>query len=198
MPRNFAVLIAVGFVLAGCSSKPQSQPVAKEPARPQPPKITQFYASPPNPPPGEKSLVCYSTENATAVEIDPPDYQVWPSPSRCFEVVPKKKMTLKLTAKNASEQTFQMLTVAPGAPPPELIELRVDAMEVAKGTPMHVCYRAKNATTVTLSPGAYVQHDANYGCVELMMEQTTQFSVRVRDKDGDVVDGEDVTVRVKP
>jgi hypothetical protein len=195
--RILALLFAIAL-LSACSSKSQPPPVAKEAPAPKPVKITQFYASPPNPAPGQKSMVCYSTENATAVEIDPPDYPVWPSPVRCFEVVPKKKMTLKLTARRDAEQVVQMVTLAPGAPPPELVELRVDAMEVAAGSPIHVCYRAKNAASVTLTPGEYLQHDADYGCVQMVLQKTTRFSVRVRDKDGDIVDGEDVDVRVKP
>ena len=80
----------------------------------------------------------------------------------------------------------------------EKIEVRVDALEVATGTPMHVCYTAKNAASVSVTPGEYVQHEPDRGCVRVVMEKNTRFAVRVRDRDGDIVDGEDVEVRVKP
>ena len=198
MLRLSFVLILAVLGTAACSSKPEPKPVVQEKPPERPIKITQLYASPPNPQPGQKSIVCFSTENATAVELDPPIAQVWPSPSRCFDVFPKKKMTLTLTAKRDSEQVVKMVTIAPGPPPAKLLDVRVDALEVSAGTPMHLCYRAKNAASVTVTPGEYVQHEADQGCVQFTMEKTTRFSVRVRDKDGDIVDGEDVDVHVKP
>ena len=197
MSRNLSVPILAAALLASCSSQPETKAVPQATVAPKPVKITQFYATPPNPPAGMKSTVCYSTENATAVEIEPPDYAVWPSPSRCFEVFPKTKLTLKLTAKRDAEQVAKMLTVAPGPPSPELLEVRVDALEVTAGTPLHLCYRARNAASVTVTPGEYLQHELDHGCVRLVMQKTTRFLVRVRDRDGDLVDGEDVEVRVK-
>jgi hypothetical protein len=197
MSRNHLVLTIATVLLTGCSGKPEGKEIAKQAVPAKPVKITQLYASPPNPPPGQKSMVCYSTENATAVEIDPPNYPVWPSPSRCFEVFPKKKLTLKLTARRDTEEVVKMVTVAPGPPPAELIEVRVDALEVPVGTPLRVCYTAKHAASVSVTPGEYIQHEPDHGCVQVVMEKNTRFAVRVRDRDGDIVDGEDVEVRIK-
>jgi hypothetical protein len=130
--------------------------------------------------------------------LDPPDHEVWPTPSRCFEVFPKKKLTYTLTAKRGAEQVTQMVSLGPGAPLPELIGVNVDAREVARGTPMHVCYKARNAASVTVTPGEYLQHEAHSGCVRYVMDKSTRFKIRVRDAGGDIIDGEDVEVRVKP
>ena len=62
-------------------------------------KILQFYAREREIAPGEKSLICYSVVNATAVRLDPPVEKVWPAVSRCFTVTPAQSTRYTLTAK---------------------------------------------------------------------------------------------------
>jgi hypothetical protein len=192
-----ATLAAAAILLSACSANDSKRAPEAQPRR-GPVRITQFYASPPQPPLGERSLVCYGTENATEVRLEPADSQVWPSPSRCFEVVPRKPVTYTLTASRGAERVTRSLTVAPGAPLAELVEVRIDAKEVEKGTPMTVCYQARNAASVTVTPGTWVVVPTpERGCVKYVMEETTLFKVRVRNAAGDIVDGEDVEVKVR-
>jgi len=181
------------YVLAGCSSRPAEAPAPQRQVR-----ITQFYASPPDPEPGAKTLLCYGVENASAVRLDPPVERVWPALSRCFEIEPEAPRTYTLTAERGNDRVSKMLTIKKGAPLVEILEVRVDAMEIAPGTTMHVCYKVRNAGSVTVTPGAWVTApDPNRGCVADVQSQTTTYTVLARDADGDIIDGEEVTVRVK-
>ena len=56
---------------------------------PGPVRITQFYASVGTLLVGQKALLCYGVENAKSVHISPILSNVYPSPSRCVEIVPE-------------------------------------------------------------------------------------------------------------
>lgn len=68
-------------------------------------KILAFYTHADTLARGEKTLVCYGVVNAAKVRLDPPDEDVWPSLSRCFEVGPAKTTRYTLTAESADHRT---------------------------------------------------------------------------------------------
>lgn len=68
-------------------------------------KIISFYASPGMLARGERALLCYGVENATAVRLEPPVDRVWPSLSRCVEVAPNQDTRYTLTAQDAEGHT---------------------------------------------------------------------------------------------
>lgn len=68
-------------------------------------KITSFYATPGAIRPGDKATVCYGVQDAAAVQLDPPVVSVWPSPTRCFDVSPRRDTQYKLTAQDARGHT---------------------------------------------------------------------------------------------
>ncbi len=68
-------------------------------------KILQFYTGNPIIAPGAKALLCYGVVNAKSVRLDPPVDNVWPSVSRCFEVIPTKTTRYTLTAEAADHST---------------------------------------------------------------------------------------------
>jgi hypothetical protein len=196
MKGTFIALLAGAFAAVGCTSKKVSETEGTPPRGPV--RITQLYASPPNPPQGERSLVCYSTENADRVRLDPPDQPVWPSPNHCFEVKPSRKVTYVLTVEGGGKQATRSVTVTPGPPAPEILNVNVDSREAPRGTPMTVCYKARNAASVAVTPGVWIgEHTAESGCVRHVLEETTLFRVRARNAAGEIVDGEDVEVQVK-
>lgn len=197
MQRNTTTIAALlATFLTACSSP---APVAKEQApAPEPVKITQFYASNPNPAPGETSMLCYGTENATAVALEPPVDDVWPSPSHCLKLEPKITTRYTLTASRGAEKVTQSLSITMGKPRPELIKVNVDSLEVAPGTRLTICYQARYAASVTVTPGEWFGgHTPDAGCIQHDMQRSTLFKVRVLDDDGTIIDGEDVEVRVK-
>jgi hypothetical protein len=66
--------------------------------------IMGFYANPGIIHPGQKSQLCYSVNNADTVRIEPPVKDVWPSLSRCVDVLPRKDTVYKLIAEDATGQ----------------------------------------------------------------------------------------------
>ena len=180
------------MALAGCS---QNSPRAATKTEPGPARITQFYASPPNPPKGEKALVCYGVENATEVRLDPPVERVWPAASRCFDFVPQGEAALILSARRGSEQVSRSLTLKPGPAQVKLLQVSINKLEFAAGETVTICFQARNATTVTIQPGQAFRSQ-NTGCIEDHPKQTTTYVVRATGAGGDT-DSEKVTATVK-
>jgi hypothetical protein len=58
-------------------------------SRPGPVRILQFYASVGSLTAGQKALLCYGVENAKSVRISPMLQGVYPSLSRCVEILPQ-------------------------------------------------------------------------------------------------------------
>ncbi len=63
--------------------------------------ILGFYASPGTVRRGEKVKICYSVLNSERVRIEPPIGDVWPSLSRCIDVMPHQDTKYKLFAEDA-------------------------------------------------------------------------------------------------
>jgi hypothetical protein len=193
-PRTTIPILTLA--LCACSSPPVPQSAAKPQAGPV--RITQFYASPSNPAKGEKSLVCYGVENASELRLDPPVEKVWPAASHCFNVVPSKEVTYTLTALRGSEQDSKSVTIKPGPPAVKILEVSVNKLEVARGEPVTVCYKARNAIAVTILPGTLVNpHSLEFGCVQDHPRQATAYTVDAAGAGDGNTDSERVTVKVK-
>lgn len=82
------VLAIVGFSALHRSARDrQVRPIG---TRTGPVRITQFYATAGTVLSGQKARVCYGVENARSVRISPDLDDVYPSPSRCVEVLPRR------------------------------------------------------------------------------------------------------------
>ncbi len=69
-------------------------------------KILQLYANPAVLSRGGTGQLCYGVSNAKNITIDPkPKGDVWPSISRCVDVVPSKDTTYTLTVQDAAGHT---------------------------------------------------------------------------------------------
>jgi hypothetical protein len=200
VPVKFARMFpkaAVGIALgSGLACTNPSPPPAQPPELAV--RISMFYASPPNPPLGEKTLVCYGVEHATEVRLEPPIEQVWPTVSRCFDFVPKKPSTLKLTASGKNQSVTQALEISPGAPRVHIIEVSINALEVKRGERVTVCHKTRNAKSVDIRPGTWIPtgRSLTFGCVSDQPQQDTTYVVTATGADGDT-DTERVTARVK-
>jgi hypothetical protein len=178
------------LILASCSKAP---PPASRNLPSEPVQITQFYASPANPPRGQKTLICYGVANATAVRIDPPVETVWPAYSRCFDLVPAKEVSLTLTAERGTEHVSQSVTVKPGPPAVRIVEVSINKLDLMPGEQAMICYKVENAVSVTITPGT-VHPDV--GCAVEHPMKTTTYTVTATGAAGDT-DTERVTARVK-
>src|ERR1019366_5703001 len=97
------IALAASAMLAGCSSPEKRAAVATvvPAAPPEGARIKQFYSTLAQVGRGEKALVCYGVENATAVWLEPPRHELSVALSRCVEVSPVADTTYKLTAQGA-------------------------------------------------------------------------------------------------
>jgi hypothetical protein len=177
--------------LASCSREPVKPAPSPAPGV----RIVNFYATTPHLPRGEKELLCYGVENAKAVWLEPPRQELSAALSRCVEVEPKETTTYTLTAQDAAgKQATQQVTVAMGAAKAKIIEVNVSSLEIAKGDPVSICWKAQNAK-VTVSP-LLASKPAMPACVVDVPNKTTTYTVKATGADGDQ-DQEKVTVRVK-
>ena len=166
-------------------------------AAPEPVRITQFYASVPNPPLGEKTLICYGVENAVQVQLDPPVDRVWPAAAHCIDFVPKQETTLTLTASRGAKKISRSITVSPGPPAVHIVEVSINKLEVSRGEQVMVCYKVNHAKTVDIHPGQLLnEHDASTGCVTDHPQKNTTYVVKATGAGGDT-DTERVTAKVK-
>jgi hypothetical protein len=85
-----------------------------------PVRILQFYASAGSVTPGEKAKLCYGVENARAVRISPAVSEVYPSPSRCLEIVPERTTHYMILAEGfdgaVATRSFTLAVVPQTAP----------------------------------------------------------------------------------
>ena len=185
------------FFLASCSGPVASQPKQNAPAKAAPARITQFYAAPPHPHQGEKTLLCYGVENATAVRIDPPVDTLWPAQSRCFELTPVKAGKYTLTAAGAGGSASQSIDLQIAAPAVHIIEVSINKLDFAPGETATVCYKARSAMNVSIRPGTWMEpHTPDNGCISDRPQHNTTYVVTATGAGGDT-DVERVTARVK-
>ena len=199
----------IAIALAGCSSPPPP-PKTETPAEPPKPavRISQFYAATPHIGRGDRAALCYGVEGATDVRLSPPVEGLWPTMSRCFEVKPAATTTYTLTALDSSGHSVdQKVTVEVGPPSnlrgtgasgPRLIqEVTVSKLEVAPGEQVTICYTARNAASVTITPGQNSGPlSAQRGCVTDRPTQTTTYQVAATGSGGQR-DLERVAVKVR-
>lgn len=192
MRRGTVALMAC--LLAACSRQAPAPPEKTVPAV----KITQFYASPPEVPRGEKGLLCYGVENAKTVTLSPPRRELSAALSRCVDIEPTATTTYTLTAEGDGGSVKQDVTVTIGAAKPataKILEVRVTALEIKKGEAVGICYRVSNATTVRIEP-ATTPSEKDPTCAVASPQRTTTFVVTAVGAGGDR-DVERVTVRVR-
>jgi hypothetical protein len=191
--------LAAGAVLAGCSS-PETRavvPTVAATAVPEGPRITQLYTTSSQVGRGEKALVCYGVENATAVWLEPPRHELSAALARCVEVSPAADTTYKLTAQGADGKTVtRELKVRVGAGRARLVNVSVSALEVRAGDLVSLCYTVENAQAVTVDPIGFRAGGAGKGCATDQPGKSTTYTISAVGAGGEK-DQERVTVQVK-
>lgn len=198
---RFTAAVAVSASLFICSCTNPSKPPGEKnlPTADSGPRITQFYATDPIiRGKAGKTKICYGTEFATEVKLDPPVERLWPSPSRCFDVSPTAKTTYTITASTPSSQPVtKSLTIDFGPPAAKILELRVDATEIKPGAPWSACVKAQNVARWELSAGKWIQGpNPSGGCFADSPKQTTTYLVQAVGALGEV-DSERFTLTVR-
>jgi hypothetical protein len=196
--KRLATIAALA--LAGCSSEQPKDSVKKAAPASPPVAVTQFYPTTSRISRGEIVELCYGVDNASTVTLEPPIEKVWPALSRCFVVRPVSTTTYTLTASDAQGRTAsKSVTIEVGAAKvagPHIVEVTVNKLEIRSGEPVVVCYTARNATSVKITPGLSGQQTAERGCVTDNPKATTTYLV-VASGAGGQTDSERVTVKVR-
>jgi hypothetical protein len=93
-------------------------------SRPGPVRILQFYASVGTLTAGQKALLCYGVENARSVRISPMLQEVYPSLSRCVEILPQHTTHYMIMAEGYDGQVATRsftLAVQPAPVSPQIL-----------------------------------------------------------------------------
>lgn len=194
-----SIVLSTVALLAGCSrpSPAPEKPAAAEAASSA--KITQFYASPPVMPKGDKALLCYGVEGAKAVRVDPPVEKLAPALTRCFEVKPEKTTSYTLIAEDARGAAVkQTVEVTVGGASPRLYDISINAKSIKRGQQISFCYKAANAVRVSGGPGKFfMKGNPQKDCLVDKPQKTTTYEIVIANKEG-ITDSASITVEVTP
>jgi hypothetical protein len=191
-----ALLAAACAMLSGCSDAKHPDPVATQ-ATVDEARITQFYATAPRVPRGEKALLCYGVENASAVWLDPGHKELSAALSRCIEVTPTEDTTYVLSAQSpGGKPVTRELKIATGAARVRIVNVNISALEVKPGDLVSVCYTVENARSVSIDPLKHRGGAAPKGCATDEPRKSTTYTITATGAGGET-DQERVTVRVK-
>jgi hypothetical protein len=170
-----------------------------------PPKIINFYATPPTIAKGEDAMLCYGTESVTGVKIDPAVESLKPALSRCFQVKPETTTEYTLTVTGPGGEASQKATVTvsgvkkpdPPATAQELIRFFVsDTQEGTPGAKVTLCYGVRGASSVSMTPGYPKLPVADKHCMSLPVARTTTFTLEAKSASG-TVDRMKLTVKIR-
>ncbi|MEO8592507.1 MAG: hypothetical protein ABI759_04225 [Candidatus Solibacter sp.] len=189
-------LAAAGALLAGCSSGKPAGSETRKAAPADEARITQFYATSTQVARGDRTLLCYGVENASAVWLDPGHQELSAALSRCVELTPTENTTYKLSAQSPGGQPVtREITVTIGAPHARIVNVTISALQVKAGELVNICYTAENARSVTIHPIGH-RGAAGKGCASDQPKKTTTYTVTATGPGGET-DAQPVTVQVK-
>jgi hypothetical protein len=140
--RFTRIWVALGALTALWVLSASYKPVPRSRIRPigtrsGPVKILNFYASVGAVLLGDKALLCYGVENAKSVRISPTlQGGVYPSPSRCLEIVPERTTHYMILAEGFDGRVVTQSFTLPVQPR----AIRPRPMQYAEITPVSLRY----------------------------------------------------------
>ncbi len=180
--RTISAALVPALLLSGCGSAPAPKPAVEAPAPKPPAKITQFYSSTPVVAKGAQGQLCYGVENASKVELNPPVEEVWPTPTRCFDVDPVAHSKFTLTAIGADgSRDSKTVSLRESGPAPRVFDLWASSLNVRPGEEVKVCFKVQNATEVTAGPGNFSRET---NCITDRPSKTTTYKLVALGADG--------------
>jgi hypothetical protein len=156
-------------------------------------KITEFKADPASLASGVTGRLCYGVENATRLDLTPHVETILPSSSNCLDIVPHETTVYTLTAYGPDGKAdTRAVEVKVGPPQPGVADLVAKPVSVKRGHPVKVCFKVRNAKSVTARPGKL---DRKTNCLVDYPRKTTTYRVTAHG-DGHEQDTGTVTVNV--
>jgi hypothetical protein len=160
-------------------------------------RIVQFYAREGVVTEGSSTVICYGVMNATAVRIDPPVADVWPSQNRCIEVRPARETKYTLTAEGAGgssvSESFRVEVAPDAALLPKITSFRIAGCHKDYlGEPVFkISFTDQNAVTVDFEPLELgTLHGGPYGQFYVAPKVATTYTMKVTGKHGRVARAE--------
>lgn len=205
MKFRHILLLAVVLFIFILRWRPQRFLDSPRPANPSSPgrvRITQFYSAAFRVPLGEKTVLCYGVDNAKTVQLTPAIDEIWPAVARCIDVAPTHTTQYTLTAAHANGETVsQSVTVEVGPARPKILEVSVNKLEITRGEPVLLCFKARNASAYdvgglrpAMTPKGPMVNTPEFGCFNDRPGKTKTYMVKVTGPGG--ADSESVTVKV--
>ncbi len=185
------LLCAAVALMPACSPSPapeQPRPAPKA-AVPEPVRITQFYASPPEVTRGENVTVCYGVVGADAVKLEPNVKALKPGRNRCFTFAPAASGTYRLTATGPGGEASEELSIRVRRPVRTVRRKAVlgafvaSAESVPKGGRVTLCYSVDEAASVAIDPPVQ-QLEPVSRCFTIRIDKTTTFTLTATAPDG--------------
>ncbi len=185
LPAGLVAIAAGALLLWACGPAPEPETGGKPPAetKPEPPKITQFYASPGVVVKGNETTMCYGVENAVSVRLEPHIRDIKPARNRCFSFAPKKTAIYKLIATGPGGEASAELAikVEPGRSPARgraslITAFLASSTRIPKGAPVTICYSVNEVDSVKLDP-PLAELDAFSKCFHVRLDKTTTFTL---------------------
>jgi hypothetical protein len=152
-------------------------------------RITLFYAVPRVITEGEAVSLCYSVQNAVAVDLQPPSGDVAPSWNRCLQISPKRDTTYSFTATGADgSRVSESLTIRvlpdPGLQP-RILELRAGDTHMDRGRVVYVLhFKTENAQLVRFEPAVVPPSASASGKLYVFPRETTTYTLVAEGKNG--------------
>jgi hypothetical protein len=189
-------MVASALLIVNCGGSREK--AASERTKSAPVKITQFYSAKPQIHKGETALLCYGVENAKTLHLSPAVADLVPALTRCVEVKPTQTTSYTLTAEGADgSKTSNNVTIVVGGLPPDIYDFSVNTMTVKRGQQVSVCFKARNAASVSGGPGKFFLKGKPAGdCLMDAPKKTTRYEITVTGSSGETA-SRDVTVTVK-
>ncbi len=160
-------------------------------------KILHFYSGTGEVVRGEHAVVCYGVQNARAVRLEPPVEAITPSINRCIAVEPSRDTTYELLAAGADgTEVSASFTIRVVPPPPRILFVAINKLELRRGEPLSICYGVKNATAVRLDPIGMRLQPSEKMCFQTYASASTTYTLTASSAEGKT-DSEKFRVTVK-
>jgi hypothetical protein len=190
--RRAPLLFAALAVLAGCGGAPPAAEDQTLVLPPDPTEIAFFYASPAEVVRGESTTMCFSTQAADAVSIDPPIRELHPSISYCFNFEPQQTETYTLTAtgeggEDSAEITVQVVEQSSAPPEPTQVVIRTFSASsdaIVPGERTSICYLTNGARSVAITPTPPGELELERYCFVTAPSETTTYTLTAVDANG--------------
>jgi len=204
--RGAIIATALAALLpAHCGNSPPPAEEQTVVVAPEPAEVAFFYARPAEVVRGEDVTICYSTEAADQVTIDPPIRDLHPSISYCFHHAPTETETYTLTAQGDGGDDSAEITVKVVGPseaqwvegPIVIRAFTASSDAIRQGERVSICYILNEAQSVELDPTPPGELGLERYCFATVPQQTTTYTLRAVGNDGHTQIAE-LTVEVQP